>query len=161
MILYQYKHLFAMRKKRVCACYERRKPYAGRGKTANIDRKRQIRRFLLVLRFETGEPQGRFGKCFRRRDMPLLYPRRKMHFSFKNSYEQRLPVRLRILPQQAERRRAQGKRYPRRNMRAYYKLLYAQLYRGAFFVFRRFRHPQPHYGAFDRHGNKTAETLQL
>lgn len=89
-----------------------------RTKIGNIDERREIRRVLFVVGIEKKKHDGRDWKRVVWWDLPLLYTGRTVHFPFKNPNEQRLRIRLQILPQSAERGRRANDDYATRNLRA-------------------------------------------
>lgn len=73
--------------------------YAGLRTFKNSYRKRKIRRFLFFVRLLARGKKGRDRQRKHRRDLPLLYSRRTMHFPFENFNEQSLHLQLPVLPQ--------------------------------------------------------------
>ena len=82
-----------------------------------------------------------------------------MYLSFKDTDEQRMRLRLRVLPEQAFFKREAGKHNARRDLQPYDKLLQTQLHRGTVPVVGGIGFAEQDDGVADGDGNKTAQTI--
>ena len=127
----------------------------------NSDGRGEIRRVLFFVGVAAEKQGGRAGKRVVRGDMPFVHAGRAVHFAAQNADEQRLRLRLRVLPQPAERGRPARERHARRDVRAGHGLLPAQFHRRAVFVLRRPEIPRLHDGTPVRDHPQAAGGVQI